>query len=128
MFLRISSDANEESEVGRVLADISGATRRHFLAKDYGIGLLGVVVVLMCRNPALNFKRRVRFSKREKMIFMDVMLDLNEMRRAQHEGRKRAITERLADEVPTVIHGYSIGDFDEPRFAEDLKGWLSGIT
>jgi len=127
MHLRITSDANAESGVGQVVDEISGPTRNHFARKQYGAGLLGVVVVLMCRNGALNFKRRVRFAKKDKTLFMDAMLDLDEMRQAEHGVRKRIVAERLTDEIPTVLHKHSIPDFDDARFIEDLKSWLTEI-
>lgn len=128
MGLVISCDANAESGVGKVVEQISGATEVYFKAKYYGTGLLAVCVVLMCRNPELNFKRRIRFSKKEKILYMDIMLDLAQMRMAEHQSRRRLIIERLADEVPAVLRKYSLADFDEARFIEDFKNWLDGIN
>ena len=127
MHLRITCDVNEESGVGEVVGEISGPTRRHFVPKDYGIGLAGVAVGLMCRDPERNFQRRLRFARKEKTVFMDVMLDLAQMREADHSGRKQIIRERLTEEIPAVVRKYSIGDFDDARFAEDLKAWLAEI-
>ncbi len=127
LHLRITSDANEESGVGEVVDEISGPTRKHFATKSYGIGILGIGVVLMCRNPELKFKQRLTFSKADKRLSMDVMLDLAQMRQADHQGRKRIIRERLAEEVPAVLRKYSIPDFDEERFVADLKHWLAEI-
>jgi hypothetical protein len=125
MHLRITCDANEESGVGQVVFKISGPTRRQFASKNYGIGLAGVGVVLMCRDPELNFKRRIRLARKEKKLFMDIMLDLAQMREADQEKRTRIIRERLAEEVPTVVGKYSIADFDKERFLADLKSWLA---
>jgi hypothetical protein len=128
MYLRVTSDANAESGVGEVVGEISGPTRRHFVPKDYGVGLAGVVVVLMCRDPERNFKRRIRFARKEKTVFMDVMLDLALMRQADHGARKRIIRERLAEEIPAVLRRYAVADFDEERFVTDLKSWLAEIA
>jgi hypothetical protein len=127
MHLGITSDANSESGVGEIVDEISGPTRRNFVSKNYGVGLLGVAVVLMCRDPKLNFRRRVRFARKQKMVFMDIMLDLDQMRHAEHERRKRIVVERLAQEIPEVLSKYSIRDFDEARLEKDLKGWLTDI-
>lgn len=128
MHLRITSDANAESGVGQVVDEISGPTRRHFVPKDYGVGLLGVAVVLMCRNPELDFQPRLRFARKDKTVFMDVMLDLEQMRKAEHELRKRIVIEQLTEKIPPVLRNYSIRDFDEARFVEDLKRWLTEIS
>ena len=125
MNLRITCDANSESGVGIIIDEISGPTRKHFLPKAYGDGLKGIVIVLMCRNPDLNFKQRIRFSKKDKTLYMDVMLDLKQMIRAAHQDRKRTIINRLTDEVPIIIHKYSFPDFDEKHFVEELKNCLN---
>ena len=54
------------------------------------------------------------------------MLNFDQMRQAEHEFRKRIVAERLAQEVPGILRKYSIPDFDEARFVEDLKSWLGG--
>ena len=124
LHLRVTCDANEESGVGEVVNEISGPTRKHFATKYYGIGLLRIGVVLMCRNPELKLKQRLTFSKADKRLSMDVTLDLAQMRQADHEKRKRIISERLTEEIPAVVRKYSIADFDDARFADDLKSWL----
>ena len=78
----------------------------------------------MCRHPERNFKQRIRFAKKEKTLFMDIMLDLEQMRQAEHKDRKRIIAERVVDEVPIVLRKQSIEDFDEARFVHDLNNWL----
>ncbi|SRR6266545_4256252 len=127
MHVFITSDANQESGVGEFVDKVSGRTDAHFHEKDYGVGLHGLVVVLMCRNPDLKFKQRIRLSKKEKKLYMDIMLNLDEMKDATHETRKCIITERLANEVPAILRKYSIRDFDEERFVADLRSWLQEI-
>ena len=97
------------------------------MPKDYGVGLLGVVIVLMCQDPNLSLKKRVSFAKKEKKVYLDIMLDLDQMKQASPEVRKRIVTDRLAEEVPGVLHKYAIPDFDEARFLADFKGWLKDI-
>lgn len=126
MRLMVVSDANQESGVGEVIYDICGPTHLHFVSKNYGDGLSGIGVVLMCRDPELNFKRRIRFSRKDKTVYIDVMLDLLQMRPLAHDVRKRIICNRLIEEIPTVVRKYSIADFDDVLFEQDLKAWLTG--
>jgi hypothetical protein len=90
MHFRITSDVNKESGVGEVVRELSGPTRKHFVSRDYGSGLPFMGVVLMCRDPALDFKRRIRFAKKDRTLYMDVMLHLPDMISLPHEGRRRA--------------------------------------
>jgi hypothetical protein len=125
MSFGITCDANEESGLGEVLDDVTTPTEDHFRTRDYGADVRRIFVVLMCRDPALNFKRRIRFVKKTKVLYVDVMLNGEEMKQADHETRKRIVAEHLAQEIPAIVRKYKFKDFDEPRFAEDLKNWLS---
>jgi hypothetical protein len=128
MHLRITSDSNSESGVGEVVSDVSGPTRRFFVARDYGVGLSGIVVVLMCRDPELRFKRRVRFARKELKLFFDLMLDLDEMTPLEHAERKKIILDRLLDEIPAMVRKYSISAFDEMGFECDLRECFSELA
>ena len=124
MHFRITSDANTESGLGEIVDELSGPARQFFAEKDYGAGLLGIVVVLMCRDPELNFERRLRFARKETKLFMDVMLDLDQMRHASPARRKAIVADRLVREIPEVVSKYPIGVFDETHFVGDLKKWM----
>jgi hypothetical protein len=81
----------------------------------------------MARNPELNFKRRIRFLKKVRTLYLDIMLDLEQLRQVDDNGRKRIVINRLEKEIPVVLQKYSIQDFDELRFVKDLKSWLKTV-
>ena len=125
MHFRITCGANKESGVGEVVDELSGPTRKHFVPRDYGSGLPRLGVVLMCRDPALNFKRRVRFSKKDQTLYMDVMLHLPEMIPLPHEERRGIIIDRLEQEIPENLNKYDFDNFDRSRFNSDLHEWFT---
>lgn len=128
MRLNILADSHWESNLDKVLNDISDfGFRRHFEALNYGAGLLGVTVVFMCQDPALNLKRRIRHSKKESKLYMDIMLDLSVMKAATPEARKHEVAQRLFDEVPEVLSRYKIPDFNQDAFVTDLRSWIESI-
>jgi hypothetical protein len=124
---RITSDANEESGVGQVVDSTSGPTEDHFKNKNYGTGLSGIGVVLMCRDPRFNFKRRIRLAKKDKRLYMDIMLDLDQMKYNSPQARREIILQRIAKEVPEVLAKYQLTNFDRERFVFDLHTWLASI-
>ena len=128
MHFRITADSNQESGVGDVVTEMSGPTRQHFLPRDYGSGLPRLCVVLMCRDPHLDFKRRVRFSKKDQTLYMDVMLHLPDMIPVTHDERRRAIVQRLEQEIPEVLTKYEFPDFDQHRFESDLRDWFASVA
>lgn len=128
MRLRIICDANAESGIGLVVFDISGQTENHFASLTYGEPLICLGIILMCRNPDLRFKQRIRFSKKEKKLYVDIMLDLNEMIRASHQERIKIVCDHLVKEVPAIIEKYSIPGFEQSRFIQDFQNWIKKLN
>lgn len=125
MKLFISSDAHFESGLGQVLDDLTDhGFRQYFQGRDYGRGLGGVSVIFMCRDPSYDFKRRIKHSKKERNLHMDIMLDLPTMKAASPEERKRIVAQRLFDEVPEVLSSYKIPDFDKESFIAEFRAWV----
>ena len=125
MYFRITSDANQESGIGPVVDKLSGPTRAHFQSIDYGPGLQKIVVVLMCRNPEYDFKKRIRFLKNDQTLYMDVMLDLVEMVSLNHEERFLRVFKKLENDISEVLIKYNFSGFDRQRFVNDLCEWLN---
>lgn len=113
-------------ETSHLLSDLKYG--EYFQQRDYGSGVFGVTVTLMCRGLHTNFKQRIRFAKAEKKLYMDIMLDFIEMRDATDEQRKKIVATRLYNEVPEIVAKYKkkIPDFDADRFNADLQQWIKG--
>lgn len=127
MYLRITGDIDSESGVGEVIYNMSGPTEDHFTTREYGAGSPDIAVILMCQNPALNLKRRVRFARKDNTLYLDVMLDLPAMKAAKPRARRQFIFRKIHDDVSEVIARYRLPDFDSERFLKDLKEWSASI-
>jgi hypothetical protein len=128
MRIDIVSDAHWESHIDKVVKVLSSSGYRDiFGPKDYGLGLRGISIVLMCRDPSLDFKQRIRFARKEKRLYIDVMLDLDELRQMSDQERERVVVSHLRDEVPSVIRKYSIRQFEYERFVADFAEWLDTL-
>jgi len=122
----ILADFYWESKVDKVLDRLSTiGYRRFFVEQYYGSSLEGITVVLMCQNPDLNLKQRIRFSKKEKKIYLDLMLDLNQFLLIDQRQKERVAAEKLIEEIPVIISKYKLNDFNLPKFESDLKKALS---
>ncbi len=126
MRLGILADVDWQSKIDRTVLELADFKfRQHFEPLDYGEGLAGLTVIFMCRDPAHNFKRRLKLSKKERSLYMDIMLDLESMKSATPEARKREVAQRLFDEVPEVLSGYKITNFNRDAFVADLQAWIN---
>lgn len=124
----ILADFYWETQIDKVLDSLSNTGyRRFFLDQDYGTSLDGITVVLMCQDPNLNLKQRIRFSKKEKNLYLDIMLDLPHFLEILQKEREEIIVDKIITEVPQVIAKYKFKDFELVRFEKDLKKWMRKI-
>lgn len=124
----VTCDISQETDVDKVVSDIvHHGLREHFQEKDYGPGLMAFGVVLMCRDPDLVFKRRIKYARKEAAFYMDIMLDYRAMVAASHRGRQREIARRLFDEVPSALTNYKIVNFDRDLFVSDFQKWIADL-
>ena len=124
MHFRITFDIDAESGLDPIVFAISGPARKHFISKDYGNGLQGIVIVLTCRDPERNFEQRIKFSKKDKILYTDIMLNLLEMRAFTDQERFRTVVYSIVSELPGIIEKQKINSFDGPRFCADFKEWI----
>lgn len=124
----LTGDIDIKSGVDSILDSLSIPMRKYFQTKDYGEGLSEVCVVLMCQDSRLNLKRRVRYSRKNSVVYMDIMFNLHEMIMATPDERKRHIVQRMRDEIPEVLSRYKIPNFAREAFIADLHKWLAKIS
>ncbi len=121
----VTSDANSESGLDEVSrAKNAQGFEEYFADRFYDDSGIEMFVVLMCRDPRWNFKQRIRFVKKDNCLYMDVMLDLNVMSRADSATRKRIVGEKIVNEVPQIVAKKKFKDFDLKRFSSDLREWF----
>jgi len=124
----ITCDSFWEAQVDKVIDRIDDTGyKRYFSEQDYGTSLEGITVVLMCQNPNLNLKQRIRLSKKEKKIYLDLMLDLPQFIEITQKEREKIIVDKLITEIPPIITKYKLEDFNLVKFEIDLKNWMSKI-
>ncbi|MDR7212734.1 hypothetical protein [Flavobacterium piscis] len=124
----ITADSWWETRVSDTLSLIPHREFRDFFyLKNYGTDLDKFVVVLMCRHTEYNFKQRIRFIKKEKALYMDIMLDFDLFVKITQEERNKIVFEKLIKEVPEIIAKYKFKDFDLDKFKEDWTGLINSI-
>lgn len=124
----ITCDSFWEAQVDKVIDRIDDTGyKRYFSEQDYGTSLEGLTVVLMCQNPNLNLKQRIRLSKKEKKIYLDIMLDLPHFLEITQKEREKIIVGKIISEIPSIITKYKLEDFNLVKFETDLQNWMSKI-
>lgn len=124
----ILADFYWEAQIDKVLDALSNVGyRKYFSEQDYGTSLEGLTVVLMCQDPNLNLKQRIRLSKKERKIYLDIMLGLPHIIDITQKEREKIIVGKLIAEIPPIIAKYKLDDFDLVKFETDLKIWMSKV-
>ncbi|NHF65938.1 hypothetical protein [Xanthomonas hortorum] len=123
MQLRLTSDANWEARTGRVM-EVLVNRADFFSEKFYGSGLSKLVIVLMCRLPELDFRKRVRFSKKNLELYSDVMLNYEVMVQSSMRDRMLYVADQINIQISDVVRNKKIYEFEGFIFLNDLKEWL----
>jgi hypothetical protein len=122
MRVNILSDTDAKAKVDQVTWLLSPHT--FFAGRDYGPGLSGLAIILMCRTPDLLFRRRVRMDRKERCLYTDVMLHFPSMKAFGHQGRRLIVLSRLLTDIPPTIAKYRLPDFDLAAFTNDFTHML----
>jgi len=124
----ITSDSNWEAKIDKVLYAIQDTgCQLYFEKKDYGKSINGIGVVLMCRDPYLNFKQRIRFEKKSSWLSLDIMLDFDQFKNLDQNQRNKIAAEKFISEIPAIIAKYKFKDFDLERFSADLSKFMKKL-
>ncbi|ELW9270660.1 hypothetical protein RGO85_002636 [Acinetobacter baumannii] len=121
----ITADSNIETGVGTASMSMASTNFCKFIEKqDYGTSLKRLSIIFMCRSPHLEFKQRIRHSKKEQVLYMDIMLDYRKFVGMTHEQRVTALCEKLLQEMPPIVRKYKFDDFDLDKLVSNLKTWF----
>lgn len=128
MKISILGDYNWESKIDKILIDVSKSNYKSFFKEmHYGDGLAEIVIVCMCRDSELNFKQRIKFSKKNKMLGIDVMLDFNGIKNLSDEERKKSVIESIINTVSSIVFKYKIKDFNADKFIMDFQRIVNSV-
>ena len=125
----VTSDANWETGLSKLVSGFNNnAASDFFDKKNYGSSLTGLSIVLMCRDPNLVFKQRIRFSKYENILYADLMFDYNQFVDLNLRERQKVVAGKIRTEIPSIIMKYKFKDFNLPEFEKDTILWLTKIN
>jgi hypothetical protein len=128
MKFKILADFDDESGLMDVLRDMRNIGFALSVEKnDYGKGVSCICPLLMCQPSYLKLKPRVRFSKKDLTLYMDIMLDLESMKSANGPTRRKLVASALVVGVPAVLARYKIEDFAKADFEKYFREWIVGL-
>lgn len=129
MRFSIVSDTSYEAKVDQVTGAFPARELEDWLYfKNYGSDLIDIGIVLMCRNPEYNFKQRIRLDKKNKILYIDLMLDYYYfVSDISQENRIKVVVKKIMNEIPPIINKYKLKDFNLYLFMEDLKEFFTKI-
>jgi hypothetical protein len=118
----ITSDSNHETKIGDQVTHQfpSREIEDWFHFKNYGNDLVDIFIVLMCRNPEYNFKQRIRMDRKDKALYIDLMLDYDYfVSDITQDDRIKVVANKMINEIPPIIKKYKLKDFDLDLFMKD---------
>jgi hypothetical protein len=128
MKFKILADYDEQSKLQDVLDDIRNTGfARSVEKRNFGKGLNRLAIFLVCQPSYLALKPRIRFSKSDLALYMDIMLDLEAMKAANRSTRQKLVATALAAGVPAVLAHYEIENFAKADFEKYFLEWITGL-
>jgi hypothetical protein len=122
---QLLSDTDSESGILFAKQQItSNGFNKYITSENYGSDLNGVVIILVCRKPEIILKKRLRLSKKEKMLYMDIMLDYDLFNNMEFEQRVTQICKTLLVELSQVLKKYKFEDFKSDKLIINLENWF----
>ena len=122
---QLLSDTDSESGILIAKQQItSNGFNKYITSDNYGSDLNGIVIILMCRKPEIVFKKRLRLSKKEKVLYMDIMLDYDLFNNMTFEQRITQICKTLLVELSQVLKKYKFQDFKSDELIKKLENWF----
>ncbi len=137
MRLSLLCKAQWESRVDRTLRELDDSRFNRFLeSQDYGSGLDCIAVFFVCLDPSpdlkqeIELKREKSFYRDERILYMDIMLDLPTMRGfsvVDFASRRQIVAQRLAK--CEILSRFDVADFRDREafvrtFAPGFLGWI----
>ena len=123
----ILGDCDHDSGLPDVLLWLSCPEQEEAFARDYGEGLDSIVIDLVCSKHIVDVKPRIRHAKKEKRLYMDIILVYAEFVSATAERRKEIVLKRLLEDVPRVVRKYKFSDFETEGFISDFNRYYSDL-
>ncbi|MGE8531655.1 MAG: hypothetical protein ACN6N1_12255 [Acinetobacter guillouiae] len=122
---QLLSDTDSESGILIAKQQItSNGFNKYITSESYGSDLNGIVIILMCRKPEIVFKKRLRLSKKEKVLYMDIMLDYDLFNNMAFEQRITQICKTLLVELSQVLKKYKFQDFKSNELIKKSENWF----
>lgn len=122
---QLLSDTDSESGILIAKQQItSNGFNKYITSENYGSDLNGIVIILICRKPEIVFKKRLRLSKKEKVLYMDIMLDYDLFNNMTFEQRITQICKTLLVELSQVLKKYKFQDFKSNELIKKLENWF----
>ena len=125
--LYITGITDSESDVGGIVGSISASTMRRFDAASYGSNLKEIVITIVCRDPSRSFKRPDRFSKADKTLYMDVVINFGLSCELTRQELVNLILGQIVTNLSATLRKYRLKDFAEMTFTKDLREWFTEL-
>lgn len=127
----ITGDVTSESKLLELILRWSIRTEKHFEERNYGDGVEQICVVLVCLDAWLHVSHKPRnsFSKKDRCVYVDVMLENDAVTKMTDVERQLYVCDRLANDIPKqlqrCVDKAIVRNFDMDRFRVDWLEWLS---
>ena len=123
--LLLTADSNIETGVGDASVIIASNDFYKFMeVQEYGEDIKHLAILFICRDPELKFKQRIRYTKKDQALCIDLMLDYNQFVEMSMQQRISTMCEKVLEEIPSIVKKYKFSDFDLDKLINNFSYWF----
>lgn len=124
--LLITCDTNQETGIRDAILSLTANNFYNFIEEvNYGNTLQHLAIFFMCLDPKIQFKPRIRFTRMDQTLCLDIILDYYQFVMMTHEQRVSELCKKLILEMPVIIQKYEIIDFDLDKLVRKFSQWFN---
>jgi hypothetical protein len=106
MDVKIFFDGNEDSGALEAFYQFLEPLEKYFEKKKYGVRFPSIYIVYVCLNPEVNFKKRLRYGKKDHLLSFDIILEPSELKLMTQDERVRLIIKKTISELVIALEKY----------------------
>lgn len=125
MKIDLSADVYEDSGIVNLISKICGELMPEFFGnKNYGNNEVEIFMVINCVPH--DFKLRKRYDSKEKVLYWDIILDYNVIKKAKIENKKNILANNIISSFD-ILDNYKKLHLDKDRLKSDMRLFFASI-
>ena len=124
MKIGLTADYDGSINIDKLLFFLFEEMSKYFTGKDYGNNKVEIFMVIICYPKDL--KLRKRFDNKEKVLYWDIMLDYQTLKKAKKDEKKAILAQAIISSFD-VLDKYENLHLNKDKLKDDARQFFKSI-